>query len=126
MAKLVFTVETYFPAQRLKIEGWDQIDEEVECGYIAEPYWPEMYEYINITKESGMNRARSAANRRKALEEHLRANGSLLMKVFDGEGFDRLRSAMRALFSSVAIRKPKASRPRSRELYLLARNFNGV
>ena len=44
-------------------------------GYIANPYWPEINTLINVTKESGMNRAKSAANRRKALEEWLRANG---------------------------------------------------
>ena len=75
MSQLVYEIETYFPSQRLRIDGWSAADEEIECGFIAEPYWPEMYEYINITKESGMNRARSAANRRKALEEHLRAIG---------------------------------------------------
>lgn len=42
--------------------------------YVAHPYWPEMYEVIEITKKSGMNRAKSDANRRKALEEYLRAN----------------------------------------------------
>lgn len=47
-------------------------------SYIAHPYWPEMEQLINIQKESGMNRARSAANRRKALEEHLRNNGMTL------------------------------------------------
>jgi hypothetical protein len=47
-------------------------------GYIADPYWPEIYQLINVTKESGMNRAKSAANRRKALEEWLRANGKTL------------------------------------------------
>jgi hypothetical protein len=41
-------------------------------SYIGHPYWNEMEQLINITKESGMNRARSSANRRKALEEHLR------------------------------------------------------
>jgi hypothetical protein len=41
-------------------------------NYIAEPYWPEMAQLIDIQKESGMNRARSSANRRKALEEHLK------------------------------------------------------
>ena len=35
--------------------------------YVAHPYWPEMYELIEITKKSGMNRAKSDANRRKAL-----------------------------------------------------------
>lgn len=46
--------------------------------YIAHPYWPEMYQCIEITKKSGMNRAKSEANRRKALEEYLRANGMTL------------------------------------------------
>ena len=50
-----------------------------EKGFIAEPYWPEMYKLINIQKESGMNRARSAANRRKALEEHLSGIGMSLV-----------------------------------------------
>ncbi|MGB0956112.1 MAG: RlmE family RNA methyltransferase [Panacagrimonas sp.] len=59
-------------------------------------------------------------------QQHLRPKGSLLMKVFDGDGFDGLRQAIRARFASVTVRKPTASRPRSRELYLLARNFNGV
>lgn len=44
-------------------------------GYIANPYWPELEKLINIQKESGMNRARSSANRRKALEEHLQSAG---------------------------------------------------
>lgn len=46
--------------------------------YVAHPYWPEMYEVIEITKKSGLNRAKSDANRRKALEEYLRANGLTL------------------------------------------------
>lgn len=47
-------------------------------SYIAHPYWPEMERLINIQKESGMNRARSSANRRKALEEHLKSEGMSL------------------------------------------------
>jgi hypothetical protein len=47
-------------------------------SYIAHPYWPERERLINIQKESGMNRARSAANRRKALEEYLRGEGMTL------------------------------------------------
>lgn len=43
-------------------------------SYIAHPYWPEQERLINIIKESGMSRARSSANRRKALEEYLRQN----------------------------------------------------
>lgn len=44
-------------------------------GYIANPYWPEQYQLIEITKKSGANRARSSANARKALEEHLSSIG---------------------------------------------------
>jgi hypothetical protein len=56
-------------------------------GYIANPYWPEMARLIDIQKQSGVNRARSAANRRKALDEYLRANG---MKLTDYEELERL------------------------------------
>ncbi|MGB5259050.1 MAG: 23S rRNA (uridine(2552)-2'-O)-methyltransferase RlmE [Gammaproteobacteria bacterium] len=47
--------------------------------------------------------------------------GNLLCKVFQGEGFDALLADLRNKYSKVLIRKPKASRPRSREVYLLAR-----
>lgn len=46
--------------------------------YIAHPYWPEMNAVIDILKKSGVNRAKSDANRAKALEEYLRANGMTL------------------------------------------------
>lgn len=49
--------------------------------------------------------------------------GDLLVKVFQGEGFDSYLNEMKQSFGKVIIRKPKASRPRSREVYLLARNF---
>ncbi len=53
----------------------------------------------------------------------LRPGGSFLVKVFQGEGFDELLKSMRTRFGKVVSRKPKASRDRSRELYLLARNY---
>ena len=52
----------------------------------------------------------------------LRPGGSLLVKVFQGEGIDNYRSAIREKFMQIQVRKPKASRGRSRELYLLAKN----
>ncbi len=54
----------------------------------------------------------------------LRPGGDLLMKVFQGEGFDGLHNALRQDFQRVLTRKPDASRSRSREVYLLARNYN--
>lgn len=53
----------------------------------------------------------------------LRPQGSLLIKVFQGEGFDALLGELRTHFRSAVVRKPKASRARSPELYLLARNY---
>jgi 23S rRNA (uridine2552-2'-O)-methyltransferase len=53
--------------------------------------------------------------------QHLKPNGDLLVKVFQGAGFMELRQAMQASFGSLATRKPAASRDRSAELYLLAR-----
>jgi len=51
---------------------------------------------------------------------HLRPGGSFLAKVFQGEGFDELMRALRGEYARVIARKPRASRPRSREVYLLA------
>jgi len=54
-------------------------------------------------------------------EEVLHEQGGLLIKAFQGEDFEALLRAMRAAFPSVLIRKPDASRMRSREVYLLGR-----
>ncbi len=51
----------------------------------------------------------------------LKPGGDLLVKVFQGEGFDELVRDLRKRYNKVLIRKPKASRPRSREVYALAR-----
>ena len=47
--------------------------------------------------------------------------GDLLFKGFHGEGFDVLIRNLRSQYHKVLIRKPKASRPRSREVYVLAK-----
>jgi 23S rRNA (uridine2552-2'-O)-methyltransferase len=51
----------------------------------------------------------------------LKPEGAFVTKVFQGEGFDALMQDARSAFKSVVVRKPKASRPRSREVYLVAR-----
>ena len=51
----------------------------------------------------------------------LRPGGDLLVKLFQGEGFDDLVRDLRRHYDKVVIRKPKASRSRSREVYALAR-----
>ncbi|MGD8498351.1 MAG: 23S rRNA (uridine(2552)-2'-O)-methyltransferase RlmE [Chromatiales bacterium] len=55
--------------------------------------------------------------------EVLRPGGDLLVKLFQGEGFDAYMAELRRVFRQVKVRKPKASRARSRELYVLARNY---
>ncbi|WP_439106810.1 23S rRNA (uridine(2552)-2'-O)-methyltransferase RlmE [Congregibacter sp.] len=51
----------------------------------------------------------------------LAPGGVFVTKVFQGEGFDELFKATREQFEKVSTRKPTASRPRSREVYLVAR-----
>jgi 23S rRNA (uridine2552-2'-O)-methyltransferase len=48
-------------------------------------------------------------------------SGDLLFKGFQGEGFDALLNDLRGQYRNVLIRKPKASRSRSREVYVLAK-----
>lgn len=57
--------------------------------------------------------------------ETLGNGGVFIAKVFHGEGFEALLADTRAQFDKVLTRKPAASRPRSREVYLVARGFRG-
>jgi len=54
-------------------------------------------------------------------DQVLKKNGDLLMKVFQGEGYNQLITDLRSKYNKVITRKPKASRARSKEIYLLAR-----
>ena len=56
--------------------------------------------------------------------ECLVEGGTLVTKLFQGIGFDELVAAVRRRFKRVAVRKPKASRPESREVYLVAQGFH--
>jgi 23S rRNA (uridine2552-2'-O)-methyltransferase len=53
--------------------------------------------------------------------KHLKPGGSLLVKVFQGSGFQEFLREMRSCFMRVMTRKPEASRGRSNELYLLGK-----
>ncbi|WP_221800642.1 23S rRNA (uridine(2552)-2'-O)-methyltransferase RlmE [Oceanobacter mangrovi] len=55
----------------------------------------------------------------------LAPNGNFVAKVFQGEGYDDYLKELRGSFAKVLIRKPKASRPRSREVYVVAKGFRG-
>lgn len=72
---------------------------------------------INVTDQ-----ARVAHLAELALEfarDWLKPGGNLLVKVFAGSGFDDNLKAMREIFEQVVTRKPKASRDRSSEIFLL-------
>ena len=53
----------------------------------------------------------------------LSPGGSFVCKLFQGEGFDAFVADARRSFERVRVIKPKASRPGSREVYLVARNY---
>jgi len=55
----------------------------------------------------------------------LAPGGSFVAKVFQGEGFDALFRDADSAFGRLVTRKPAASRPRSREVYLVASRFKG-
>lgn len=59
-------------------------------------------------------------------KQHLKEGGGLLVKVFQGEGFDDFVRTLRKNFQKVVIRKPNASRSASRELYVLARGYYNI
>ena len=76
----------------------------------------------NITGISSVDQANGAYLTELALDfsmKWLKPDGNFLVKVFVGEGFDDLVRQMRTGFEKVATRKPKASRDRSSEVYLL-------
>jgi 23S rRNA (uridine2552-2'-O)-methyltransferase len=76
----------------------------------------------NISGIAATDQARSVHLAELALEfarRQLNPGGNLLVKVFQGAGFDAFRAAMMAAFDKVVVRKPKSSRDRSSEVYLL-------
>ena len=54
---------------------------------------------------------------------HLKQDGALLVKIFQGAGYDDYLKSMRRAFAKVLVRKPQASRGESAEQYLLGRGL---
>ncbi|MBV8802724.1 MAG: 23S rRNA (uridine(2552)-2'-O)-methyltransferase RlmE [Gammaproteobacteria bacterium] len=79
----------------------------------------------NLSGVDSVDQPRSIALAEIALDFALRVlneHGGFLTKVFQGDGFDVFLKEVRCHFKKVMIRKPDASRGRSREVYILARN----
>lgn len=76
----------------------------------------------NMSGVASADQARAMHLAELAMEfalEHLKPDGSFLVKVFQGAGFEDFLKLMRSHFARVVTRKPKASRDRSSEVYLL-------
>ena len=81
----------------------------------------------NISGMKGVDQPRTMYLAELALElarKVLKPGGDLLIKVFNGEGLDAFKRELRNDFDKLIVRKPKASRSRSAEIYLLARGYN--
>jgi 23S rRNA (uridine2552-2'-O)-methyltransferase len=80
----------------------------------------------NISGNKEMDQPRSIYLAELALDTAqtvLTKGGTFLIKMFQGAGFDEYKRAVGESFSSVVIRKPKSSRARSKEVYILAKGF---
>ena len=78
----------------------------------------------NISGMATVDQAKAMYLAELALEfvrQHLKPGGDFVVKLFQGADFDGFVRQVRSLFDKVQVVKPKASRPRSKEVYLLAR-----
>ncbi len=82
----------------------------------------------NLSGVAPADQARSVHLGELALEfaaAHLKPGGDLVLKVFQGSGLQDLQAAMGEHFAKVYVRKPKSSRDRSRETFLVGKGFRG-
>lgn len=80
----------------------------------------------NLSGVSSSDQARAMALAELAYDTAVRVlnpDGAFVVKVFQGEGFDDFVRTLRTTFRNVRIRKPEASRSRSREVYVVARKL---
>jgi 23S rRNA (uridine2552-2'-O)-methyltransferase len=80
----------------------------------------------NLSGVAGADQARSMYLCELALDfasKHLKKNGNMAIKVFQGAGFPEFLQAMRGCFKTVVSRKPDASRGRSSETYLVGKGL---
>jgi 23S rRNA (uridine2552-2'-O)-methyltransferase len=80
----------------------------------------------NISGIESADQARSVYLGERALEfagEALQPGGDLIVKAFQGAGFSELERQFKGCFDKVYVRKPKASRDRSREVFLVGKGF---
>jgi 23S rRNA (uridine2552-2'-O)-methyltransferase len=91
---------------------------ESRADWVISDMAPNMSGIDSVDQPRSMELAELAVELAKRV---LNDQGGLLVKVFQGAGFDAFLTELRRDFNKVVIRKPKASRDRSNEVYLLAR-----
>jgi 23S rRNA (uridine2552-2'-O)-methyltransferase len=82
----------------------------------------------NLTGIAASDQARAMALAEAARDFallHLKRDGALLVKIFQGAGYDDYLKSLRGAFEKVVVRKPEASRDESAEQFLLARKLRG-
>ena len=102
---------------------WQALNSRLEAGSIdvvLSDMAPNMSGNKGVDQAGSMYLCELALETAKAL---LATGGSFLVKVFQGEGFEAYHREMQGHFGKVVIRKPKASRPRSNEVYILGKDF---
>ena len=80
----------------------------------------------NLSGVESADQARSVHLAELALEfaaQWVQPGGDLVVKAFQGEGFTELQKQMQREFEKVYVRKPKASRDRSREVFLVGKGL---
>ena len=80
----------------------------------------------NLSGIAATDQARALELAELALEfatRHLKPQGNLLVKAFQGAGFEAFLKGLRGCFTAVAVRKPGASRDRSSEVYLVGKGL---
>ncbi len=80
----------------------------------------------NMTGVSSVDQVRAielAELARDFAQTHLKPGGAFLVKLFQGVGFDGFLKDLRTRYAKITMRKPKASRSRSAEVYALALGF---
>lgn len=82
----------------------------------------------NLSGVASVDQARAVHLADLALEfaaRWLQPGGDLVVKLFQGEGFAEFRQSMQERFAKVHVRKPAASRDRSREVFLVGKGLRG-
>ena len=93
------------------------LTKEQKINVVLSDMAPNMSGQISIDQPKSIYLAELALDMATKVLSH---NGHFVVKIFQGDGFDGFIQNSRKNFKKVIIRKPKASRPRSKEVYLIA------